>query len=50
MMMTQTIFDVQNISTHKVKTFYENAVTNGTLMGSTNNNVSSIYFLRIGNT
>lgn len=47
---TQHIFDVQNVATHKVKTFYENSVTNGTLMGSTNSNVSSIYFLRIGNT
>jgi len=47
---TQHIFDVQNVTTHKVKTHYENSVTNGTLMGSTSTNVSSIYFLRIGNT
>jgi len=47
---TQHIFDVQNATTHKVKIFYENSVTNGTLMGNTNSNVSSIYFLRIGNT
>jgi len=46
----QHIFDVQNVTTHKVKTFYENSVTNGTIISSTNANVTSISFIRIGNT
>lgn len=49
-MSLQHIFDVQNVTTHKIKTFYENSVTNGTMISSTNANVTSISFIRIGNT
>tara|TARA_R100001440_G_C2484518_1_gene113950 strand:+ start:29 stop:619 length:591 start_codon:yes stop_codon:yes gene_type:complete len=45
-----TIFDVTDTSNDKVKFKYENAVTNGTLLGDTNQNGSSVFFLRIGNT
>ena len=49
-MSLQHMFDVQNVTTHKIKTFYENSVTNGTMISSTNTNVTSISFIRIGNT
>lgn len=47
---TQHIFDVTDTSTHKVKISYENQVTNGTILGHTNVNQTTVIFTRLGNT
>ena len=47
---TQHIFDVTDTSTHKVKFAYENAVTNGVLLGNTDLNQTCVIFTRLGNT